>query len=133
MTSGIEQGALLTVELESFGFKYGNKYGDMVFDARFLPNPYYIDALRPLTGKDKACADFVFSFSIAQKALVLLKELICMQAEGFQEHGRKSIKVCVGCTGGQHRSVALVEALAGEIEAAGFPVSVNHHDSSRWP
>ena len=133
MTSGIEQGALLTVELESFGFKYGNKYGDMVFDARFIPNPYYVDSLRPLTGKDKACSDYVFSFPVSQKTMTLLKELICTQAEGFQEHGRKSIKVCVGCTGGQHRSVALVEALAKEIEAAGFSVSVKHRDSSMWP
>ena len=133
MTSGIEQVTPLTVELESFGIKYGYENGDMVFDARFIPNPYYIDSLRPLTGKDKACADFVFSFSAAQKTLMLLKELICTQAEGFREHGRKSVKICVGCTGGQHRSVALIEALAKEIEAAGFPVSVKHRDSSLWP
>ena len=121
--------SVLTVELASFGFKYGEESGDLVFNARFLPNPFYVDSLRPLTGKDKVCADYVFSFPAAQKTLQLLKEIILTQAEGFREQGRRStMKVRVGCTGGQHRSVALIEALAQEIRAAGFPVSVRHRE-----
>ena len=121
-----------TVELCSFGFKYGEESGDLVFNARFLPNPYYVDVLRPLTGKDKACADYVFSFPAAQKTLLLLKELILAQAEGFLEQERTSLKVCVGCTGGQHRSVALIEALAKEIEARGLSVSISHRDARHY-
>jgi UPF0042 nucleotide-binding protein len=119
----------LTVELASFGFKYGEEQGDLVFNVRYLPNPYYVDSLKPLTGKDKACADYVLGFPAAQKTLQLLLEIILVQAEGFEEQGGKaSLKVCVGCTGGQHRSVALVEALAKEIAAAGYAVSVKHRD-----
>ena len=123
---------VFTVELCSFGFKYGEESGDLVFNARFLPNPFYIDSLRPLTGKDKACADYVFSFPVAKKTLRLLKELVLAQAEGFLEQGQTSLKVLVGCTGGQHRSVALIEALSKEIEAAGVPVSVKHRDAHRY-
>lgn len=122
------QEAALTVDIRSFGFKYANESGDLVFDARFIPNPYYVESLRPLTGKDKACSDYVFSFPIAKKTLRLLKELILVQASGFREQGRNRLKVCIGCTGGQHRSVALVEALAKEIGEAGFPVMVKHRE-----
>ena len=119
----------LTVELQSFGFKYGAESGELVFDARFIPNPYYVESLKPLTGKDKPCADYIFGFPAAQKTLQLLKELILTQIEGFQEKGRTKLKVSVGCTGGQHRSVALVEALAKEMTNAGVPVSVRHRDA----
>jgi len=122
------QPPLLTVEFKSFGFKYGDEGGDLVFDARFIPNPYYVDSLRPLTGKDPCCADYVFSFPITQKTFALLKELVLIMAEGFQEHGRTSLKVCVGCTGGQHRSVALIEALAKETAAMGYSVSITHRE-----
>ena len=131
--SGYDQDQLLTVKLKSFGFKYGeDEKGDLVFDARFLPNPYYVDSLKPLNGKDKACADYVFSTPAAQKTLQSLKELILTQAKGFQEQGRLELKVCIGCTGGQHRSVALVEALATEIVKAGFTVSINHREAGRF-
>ena len=120
--------AILTVEFESFGFKYREEKGNLVFDARFLPNPYYVDSLRHMTGRDKACADYVFSFPAAKKTLRLLEELVLTQARGFRERGRTKLKVCVGCTGGQHRSVALVEVLAKETEAAGFAVSIRHRE-----
>ena len=120
-----------TVDIGSFGIKYGDERGELIFDARFLPNPYYVDSLKALTGKDKACADYVFNFPAAQKTLRALTELVLVQAEGFQEQGRTSLKVKVGCTGGQHRSVALIEALAKEIESAGFLVSVIHRDIKR--
>jgi UPF0042 nucleotide-binding protein len=123
--------ASLTVELGSFGFKYGEESGHLVFDARFLPNPFYVDSLRPMTGKDKDCADYVFSFPAAHKTLHLLKELILTQAQGFMEQDKTRLDVWVGCTGGQHRSVAIIEALSKEIEAAGFPVSVRHRDIER--
>ena len=117
-----------TVELESFGFKYGSAHGDLVFSARFLPNPYYVESLRPLTGRDRECADYVFGFPIAVKTLQLLRELILTQAKGFRRKGRTNLKACVGCTGGQHRSVAIIEALAKEIGAEGYAVTVRHRN-----
>jgi UPF0042 nucleotide-binding protein len=126
--TGHVQDPLLAVEFKSFGFKYSDESGDLVFDARFIPNPYYVDSLRPLTGRDPPCADYVFSFPITQRVFALLKELVLTMAQGFQEQGRTSLKIRVGCTGGQHRSVALVEALAKETAAMGYPVSVTHRE-----
>ena len=122
------QSPFFTVELISFGFKYGVEIGDLVLDARFIPNPYYVDTLRPLTGKDSDCADYVFSFPVAKKTLAYLKELVLTMAEGFHQKGKTSLKICVGCTGGQHRSVALIEALAKETASLGYPVSIRHRE-----
>ena len=115
------------ITLVSFGFKYGGESGDLVFNARFLPNPFYIDSLRPLTGKDKKCSDYVFSFPVARETLRRLQEIALVMIRAFQEQ-RYPLKICIGCTGGQHRSVALIEALAQEIAAAGFTVSVRHRE-----
>ncbi|MDR2478569.1 MAG: hypothetical protein LBD48_04565 [Treponema sp.] len=115
------------ITLVSFGFKYGEESGDLVFNARFLPNPFYIDSLRPLTGTDTACSDYVFSFPVARETLRLLKEISLVMINTFQEQ-RIPLKICIGCTGGQHRSVALIEALAQELAAAGFTVSVRHRE-----
>ena len=126
--AGNVQSPLITVELMSFGFKYGAESGDLVFDARFIPNPYYVDSLMPLSGRDSECSEYVFSFPIAKKTLAQLKEIILTMAEGFHQTGRTSLKICVGCTGGQHRSVALIEALAKETASMGYPVSVRHRE-----
>jgi len=121
-----------TLSLGSFGFKYGEDHGELVFDARFLPNPYYVDSLKPLSGKDKPCADYVFSFPAAVQTLRQLHALICIQAEGFRKQERTSLTVRIGCTGGRHRSVALVEALAKEFADADFTVQVSHRDIDRY-
>ena len=122
-----------SVELCSFGFLYGEENGELTIDSRFLPNPYYVDSLKPLSGLDRACADYVLSFPAARKTLESLKELVLTQARGFLEQGRTGIKVCIGCTGGRHRSVALVEALVKEIAAEGFSVKTSHRDIQRYP
>ena len=125
-----------TIELGSFGYKYGEERGELVFDLRFLPNPYYVDSLKPLSGKDMACANYVLNFPAAQKTLQLLKELVLTQVESFRKQGQTGIKVRLGCTGGRHRSVALVEALAKamevEVDAAGTAVSVIHRDIDHY-
>ncbi|GHV95322.1 hypothetical protein AGMMS50293_16420 [Spirochaetia bacterium] len=120
--------AKTVVEFVSFGFKYGEEFGDLVFNARFLPNPYYIDSLKLLTGRDTACADYVFSFQAARETLQSLKELVLIMAVAFQEQGREALKICIGCTGGQHRSVALIEKLAKETAILGYPVLVRHRE-----
>ncbi len=121
---------MITIELHSFGYKYGGESGDFVFDARFLPNPYYLDSLRPLSGKDAPCADYVLSSPSGQETFRLLKKLVLVMVRGFseKEEERPVLKVCIGCTGGKHRSVALVEALANAFREAGFPVNIRHRE-----
>lgn len=119
---------MTTIELISFGHKYGDENGDLKFDLRFIPNPFYVENLRPLTGMDKICADYVFSSPVAKKTFSLLSEIVITTASGFEGKDREKIKVAIGCTGGQHRSVAFTEALAAKAEAAGFPVSVRHRE-----
>ena len=121
---------MITIELHSFGYKYGGESGDLVFDARFLPNPYYIDSLRPLSGKDAPCADYVLGSPSGRETFRLLKEIVLVMARGFSEKEgeRPVLKACIGCTGGKHRSVALVEALANAFRETGFPVNIRHRE-----
>ena len=119
---------MITIELVSFGYKYGEENGDLKFDVRFIDNPFYIEELQPLTGKDKACSDYVFSFPVAQEVFILLKELMLTMVGAFLVKGRGMLKICIGCTGGQHRSVSFVEALAKEARAAGYTVTVRHRE-----
>ena len=119
---------VFSVEVISFGYKYGVEAGDLVFDARFIPNPYYVDSLKPLNGKDKACADYVFGYPITRAIFQSLNKLAISMAEGYVEKGWEYLKICIGCTGGQHRSVALVEGLARVISNAGFTVKIRHRE-----
>jgi UPF0042 nucleotide-binding protein len=116
------------VEIMSFGFQYGGEAGDLVLDVRFLPNPYYVNALRPLTGRDEPCAAYVLGFEDAQRTLHLLGELMETMVHAFRKQGRKILKICIGCTGGQHRSVALAEALAKKIKSSGCPIKIRHRE-----
>jgi UPF0042 nucleotide-binding protein len=128
LVEGRRYQAETTVEIMSFGFQYGGESGDLVLDVRFLPNPYYVNSLRPLTGQDKPCADYVFGFEDAQRTLALLEELTETMIRSYREQGRKILKVRIGCTGGQHRSVALAEALGKKLESSGCPVKVLHRE-----
>jgi UPF0042 nucleotide-binding protein len=116
------------VEIMSFGFQYGGEAGDLVIDVRFLPNPYYVNALRSLNGKDDPCAAYVLGFEDAQKTLRHLKALTETMVRAFRKQGRKILKIRIGCTGGQHRSVALAEALAGKIKSPDCPVKIRHRE-----
>jgi UPF0042 nucleotide-binding protein len=121
---------LTAIEFFSFGYKYGPEYGDLVCNIRFLPNPYYVDELRPMSGLDAPCADYVMGSPAAQDTFRHLKELVLMMASGFSEDTEKypTLKVCIGCTGGKHRSVAFVEALAKAVREKGFPANVRHRE-----
>lgn len=116
------------VDIASFGFKYGALSGDLVLDARFLPNPYYVAELRPLSGKDPACSDYVLSHPGAQGILEGLGALIRAMEPSYQRQGRYRLRVRIGCTGGHHRSVALAEALGAVLSGEGYTVSVRHRD-----
>ena len=123
----------MAVNVISFGFKYGLPMeADLVFDVRFLPNPYYIEALRPQSGLDQAVESYVFQSSQAKGYLTRVEELLSYTLPLYAEEGRAAMVIAVGCTGGHHRSVAVAHALARFLrERCGCPVVENHRDLAR--
>ena len=102
----------LDVTVMSFGFKHGIPLdADLVFDARFLPNPFYVDELRPLSGLDRPVAAYVFSHPQTRSFLEKLEEMIAFLLPYYMEEGKLTLTIAIGCTGGRHRSVALASAL----------------------
>ena len=122
----------MTVSVTSFGYKYGLPLeADLVFDVRFMPNPFYIEELRPQTGLDQAVRDYVFSFQQTQGCMKRLEDLLSFTLPLYAEEGKTSLVIAVGCTGGHHRSVAVTHALAEFIRGLGYQVTENHRDMSR--
>ena len=122
----------MTVSVTSFGFKYGLPMeADLVFDVRFLPNPYYIEDLRRKTGMDAEVYDYVFGFPQTQEFVKKLEDLLSFSLPLYAEEGKTVLVIAVGCTGGHHRSVSVARALAAYIRQLGYPVSENHRDMSR--
>ncbi|CAB1129347.1 GTPase possibly involved in regulator sRNA degradation [Candidatus Hydrogenisulfobacillus filiaventi] len=120
------------VHLVSFGFKYGlPKDADLVFDVRFLPNPFYLPQLRPLTGNDPPVRDYVLGNPLGRDTLERLGRLLEFLLPHYQREGKPQVTVAVGCTGGQHRSVVFANALAERVAAGGMAVSVDHRDLDR--
>ena len=116
----------------SFGFKYGIPVdADVVADMRFLPNPHWDPALRPLTGEDPAVASAVLSEPDAQTFLGLFVQAITLSRAGYIQEGKRSVTIAVGCTGGKHRSVAMAGALAARLRESGIPTLVVHRDLGR--
>lgn len=122
----------MTVSVTSFGFKHGlPREADLVFDVRFLPNPYYVQELRPRTGLDDGVRDYVFSGGAAGEFLEKLQDLVGFLLPKYVEEGKTALVVAVGCTGGHHRSVAIAHALAAYIRGRGYPVTESHRDLGR--
>lgn len=122
----------MVVSVTSFGFKHGLPMeADLVFDVRFMPNPFYIEELRPQTGLDKAVADYVLSFQQTRDFLKRLEDLLAFTLPLYAEEGKTSLAIAVGCTGGHHRSVAVTHALAEFIRQQGYQTAENHRDMSR--
>lgn len=120
-------GRSLRVNILSFGFKYGIPHeADMVFDLRFLPNPYFVDDLRPLSGRDKPVANYVFAAPEAREYAAKLLDLLLFLLPRMEAEGRYRVTVALGCTGGRHRSVAMAEYLAQSVRQAGYPVTLEH-------
>ncbi len=117
----------LRVNLVTFGFKYGvPKDADMVFDLRFLPNPYFEPELRAMSGKDKLVADFVFKEKSSSEFKERLIDFMRFLLPLFDEEGRYRITIAIGCTGGKHRSVAMAEALNKALGEYDFIVTMEH-------
>lgn len=122
----------MTVNITSFGFKYGLPLeADLVLDVRFMPNPFYIEELRHQTGLDKPVADYVFGFQQTQDFLRKVEDLLSFTLPLYAEEGKTGLVIAVGCTGGHHRSVAITHALTEFVRAQGFPVAEHHRDMER--
>jgi UPF0042 nucleotide-binding protein len=124
--------ATLTVSLVSFGYKYGLPTdADLAFDCRFLPNPFFVDELRPLTGLDQAVADYVLKRDDTEEFLRHVQGLLAFALPRYQREGKSYLTIAIGCTGGRHRSVTLVETLRRRLESDGVRVLVRHRDVER--
>ena len=122
----------MTVSVTSFGFKYGLPMdADLVFDVRFMPNPFYIEDLRDKTGMDHEVYDYVFSFPQTNDYLKKLEDLLSFSLPLYAEEGKTQLVIAVGCTGGHHRSVSVARALAAYIRQLGYHVSEDHRDMGR--
>ena len=117
----------IMVNVVSFGFKYGMPLdADLVFDVRFLPNPYYIEDMRHHSGLDEDVRSYVFGFEQTQVFMDKLTDMIEYLLPQYIEEGKYSLTIAIGCTGGRHRSVAIASALAGHLQCMGVPVvSIN--------
>jgi UPF0042 nucleotide-binding protein len=122
----------LSVNLLSFGYKFGVPYeADLVFDCRFLPNPFFVDALKAQDGRTPAVRRFVLEQPDGRELLRRLQDLLGYLLPHYQREGKAYLTVAVGCTGGRHRSVALAEELREAVAAHGIPVNVTHRDVDR--
>jgi len=117
----------LKIHIMSFGFKYGPPIeADLIFDLRFLPNPYFDVSLRPLSGKDPEIARYVLGDEPGSTFLEKLSDFLLYLVPLYAREGRYRLAVAVGCTGGRHRSVAVAEALFDRLGQAGYTVSIEH-------
>ena len=123
---------VFTIQVMSFGFKYGIPIdADVVMDVRFLPNPHYIAELRPLTGLDEPVYDYVMSQPEAKTFYHKLMDLLDFSIPGYKKEGKSSVTIAIGCTGGQHRSVAFAERIGRELLSDSYNVKISHRDKDR--
>ena len=126
---GKDGGSPLQVQLLSFGFRYGLPPGsDVVMDVRFIPNPYFIPELQPLTGLDRAVSDYVLAQTSCQDFLQRFRDLLLYLLPQYQREGKSYLTIAVGCTGGRHRSVTIVENLRPFLIGEGVALKVCHRD-----
>ena len=122
----------MTVSLVSFGYKYGLPTdADIALDCRFLPNPFFVEELRPKTGADPEVAAYVLERPDARELLGHVMALLAFALPRFHREGKSYVTIAIGCTGGRHRSVALVEALRQRLAGHGYRVLVRHRDVER--
>jgi UPF0042 nucleotide-binding protein len=122
----------ISVNVKSFGFKHGLPIeADLVFDVRFLPNPYYVSELRDKTGLDDEVYDYVFAFDQTKEFFAKLCDMMEYLLPYYIEEGKRYLVVCIGCTGGHHRSVTIARALQGFLRDKGYPVDCVHRDCDK--
>ena len=127
----------LRLEVMSFGFKRGlPRQADLVFDVRFLPNPFYIEGLGHQTGLDEDVRTFVMNHPATEEFMVKITDMLAFLLPHYQEEGKHRLMIGIGCTGGQHRSVAIAEAIAQKLREMNYDVAASHRDleieQARW-
>lgn len=122
----------LAVNVVSFGYKHGLPLdADMVFDCRFLPNPHWVEDLRPLPGTNRKVRGYVLGKEATGQFLGKVRELLSLQIPGFIKEGRHYVTLAIGCTGGKHRSVVIADEIARYLQEKGFSSTVVHRDLER--
>ncbi len=122
----------LPVNLISFGYRFGLPLeADLILDVRFLPNPYFINRLRPLSGRNPKVSRFVLSQKKTKTFLSLLKKMLVLLLKQYVHEGKATVTIGFGCTGGRHRSVVIVEQVARSLKLLKYPVKIQHRDISR--
>ena len=117
------------INISSFGFKYGiPTESDIMFDVRFLPNPYYVPSLKKLSGNNRKVKDYIFRSELADQFVQSAHDLLKSMVQGYIDEGKYHLNIAFGCTGGHHRSVAIANAVAKEFEKDGMRVRVYHRD-----
>ena len=125
---GNEQKAL-SVNVKSFGFKHGLPIeADLLFDVRFIPNPYYDPVLRNLTGLDDTVKEYIFGLEQTKEFFDKLCDMIDFLLPNYLDEGKRYLVICIGCTGGKHRAPAIAQALAEHLNERGYPVDTIHRD-----
>lgn len=123
---------IFTIHVLSFGFKYGLPIdADIVMDVRFLPNPHYIDELRPLTGLDQPVFDYVMSQPETKIFYHKFYDVLDYVIPGYKKEGKSNVTIAIGCTGGQHRSVAIADRIARELMSETYHVNSSHRDKDK--
>lgn len=119
----------LIITVLSFGFKYGiPNDSDLVFDVRFIPNPYYISDMKELTGNDDKVKNYVMKWSESKQFLSKLKDMVEFLIPNYIKEGKNQLVISIGCTGGKHRSVTLANALYNSLKQCGHRVIIEHRD-----
>ena len=127
-----DAGPRMQTSVVSFGYKHGLPLDvDLVFDCRFLPNPHWVDELRPLTGVDESVRDYVLDQPDTKEFLARLDDLLALLLPAYVREGKAYLSIAVGCTGGNHRSVVIAEELATLLEKRGVSPTVSHRDIGR--
>ncbi len=121
--------AAFQITLLSFAYRFGVPFeADLVFDVRFLPNPHFVPGLRELDGRDDQVQGYIFEHEVSQEFLTRLESFLEFLLPHYRREGKTYLTIALGCTGGQHRSVALVETLRNHLSFQGIPLEVRHRD-----
>jgi UPF0042 nucleotide-binding protein len=127
-----DQNRALMISLLSFGYRYGvPPDADLVFDVRFLPNPNFVPAYKPLTGKDRRVARYVFAFPQAKEFMNRIVKLLLYLLPHYIREGKSYLTIGFGCTGGRHRSVAIAQAVREKLAGSKYEVKISHRDLGR--
>lgn len=121
----------MQIQIISFGFKFGLPVdADLVYDVRFLPNPHYVDHLKPLTGEDEQVKEYVWRWAESSKYFQMLKDMLEFSIPFYIKEGKTSLVIAIGCTGGKHRSVVIADEL-GSVFGSRYNITVEHRDINK--